>query len=104
MKFSRIDEKPSFYDKIRNDGSRIYNLNYANQPITQIRKEFSELSLYSMSNYKFSNNLYREYGIFVDYLKLHNIKVILVFSPYHPEFYEKYITTNSDFLFTVNIS
>jgi hypothetical protein len=101
LKTEPIDELPGFYDKIRYDGSRIYNTKYQNLPLSNIRNGFDDVYGYSMTNYVFDNQSFNKYENFIEYLKLKGIKVILVFSPYHPELYYK-INTNKSFEFAQN--
>ena len=92
LKFSSImplDSKPGIYDKIRYDGSRIYNNKYQNLSKEEIRRGLDDLYSYSMLNFKFDNISYNLYKKFIQFLNSKGIKVILVFSPYNPELYQR---------------
>jgi hypothetical protein len=81
------DETPSFVDKIRKDGSRVYNLAYAKKSLEEVERGAQSYVSYSMSNYKHSNEVRYIFEKFVSELKAHNHKVVIVLSPYHPRLY-----------------
>lgn len=49
-----IDDNPSVRDKIRKDGSRVYNFGYAEKTRSEIEIEFDALLKYGMHPYEFS--------------------------------------------------
>lgn len=64
IKYSKIgstNETPGLYDKIRFDGSRIYNTNYANLKPNEIQNGFNKVITYSMLNWKYSHTAYTNY-------------------------------------------
>lgn len=88
QKFNAINDIPESRDKIRRDGSRVYNLAYANKNQKEISAEFNDLLNYAMTNYDYSKESQEIFGRFIDaYSKNHN--VVLVLSPYHPDLYER---------------
>jgi len=92
------DDAPSLADKIRKDGSRVYNLAYANKSREEVERGVLSYISYAMSNYKFSNEARRILEKFVGKLKAENRKVVLVLSPYHPSLYELMRLQNREFL------
>ncbi|MBU3601786.1 acyltransferase [Polynucleobacter sp. AM-25C3] len=88
QKFNAINDIPESRDKIRRDGSRVYNLAYANKNQKEISSEFNDLLNYAMTDYDYSKESQEIFGRFIDaYSKNHN--VVLVLSPYHPDLYER---------------
>lgn len=102
-KHINMDEKSGIYDKIRNDGSRIYNSTYSNLNLIEKRKGFQDIIKYSMQNFKFSKKNYDNFSKLIDYIKNKKIKIFLVLSPYHPELYAKIKSEKSQFLISESI-
>jgi peptidoglycan/LPS O-acetylase OafA/YrhL len=82
------DDSPSLVDKIRKDGSRVYNLAYANKSLEEIERSAPSFVSYGMSNYEYSNEVRLILEKFVSELKSQNRKVVFVLSPYHPTTYD----------------
>lgn len=82
------DDTPSLVDKIRKDGSRVYNLAYANKSLEEVERGAQSYISYAMSNYQYSNEVRHILEKFVSQLKAQNRKVVLVLSPYHPSLYD----------------
>lgn len=82
------DDLPGSRDKIRRDGSRVYNTTYANNSQEEITAGFSELLDYAMVNYSFSEENKVLFGKFIDHYSK-KYKVVLVLSPYHPNLYQR---------------
>jgi peptidoglycan/LPS O-acetylase OafA/YrhL len=82
------DDSPSFVDKIRKDGSRVYNLAYANKSLEEVERGSHSYVSYAMSNYQYSSEVRHILEKFVSHLKAQNRKVVLVLSPYHPSLYD----------------
>ncbi len=82
------DDTPSLADKIRKDGSRVYNLAYANKSLEEVERGALSFASYAMSNYRYSNEARDILEKFVSELKAQNRKVVLVLSPYHPSLYD----------------
>ena len=99
---TKIDEQPGILDKIRSDGSRIYNFKYYNRKYDSYKNEFQNNFNYSMNNYKFSKKYFNDYLLFIDYLKSKKVKVFLLLSPYHPLLYNTLIKNNSNYIFALN--
>jgi peptidoglycan/LPS O-acetylase OafA/YrhL len=87
-KIKADDDTPSLVDKIRKDGSRVYNLASANKPPKEIERGALDYVSYAMSNYQYSNEVRHILEKFVSQLKVQNRKVVLVLSPYHPILYD----------------
>jgi peptidoglycan/LPS O-acetylase OafA/YrhL len=82
------NDLPESRDKIRRDGSRVYNTTYANKTQKEISVGFDDLLNYAMTDYFFSKTSQELFGRFVDsYSQKYN--VVLVLSPYHPKLYER---------------
>jgi hypothetical protein len=78
-----LDENNQLKQIIRNDGSRIYS----KKDISD--KVIPQVINYSMEKYYFSDEKFKLYEKFIDYLSLrHKKEIILVLSPYHSESYE----------------
>jgi hypothetical protein len=106
IKYSKIgstDEVPGLYDKIRLDGSRIYNMTYANLEPNEMKKGFDKVISYSMTDWRYSHQLYKNFEKLVNYLNNKKIKVFLVLSPYHPALYKKIKNEKNMFLFAEKI-
>ena len=93
----KIDGVAESISKKANDGLHIYNKNYANQSLPEIRKNFPGNLTYSMNNYEFDYKSRDIYISLIKYLKEMNIEVILVLSPYHPELFKLMKTQNPKF-------
>lgn len=83
------DDTPSLTDKIRKDGSRVYNLAYANSTPEEVARDALSFISYAMSKYQYSNEAKDILEKFVDKLKAQNRNVVLVLSPYHPSLYDQ---------------
>ena len=82
------DDKPGTKDKIRRDGSRVYNTSRAKQSPAEIERGFDRYLNYAMGTYRFSENLKDDFEIFLDHhWKKHNI--VLILSPYHPKLFDR---------------
>ena len=102
-KIVSTDQNSGIYDKIRNDGSRIYNSTYSNLNLIEKRSGFQDILTYSMKNFNFSRNKWDNFSKLIDYIKNKKIKIFLVLSPYHPELYERIKSDNRQFLISENI-
>ena len=96
-KNNKIDGVAESISKKANDGLHIYNKNYANQNLSEIRKNFPSNLTYSMNNYEFDYKARDTYINLIKYLKEMNIEVILVLAPYHPELSKLMETQNPRF-------
>ena len=82
------NDAPDFRDKIRRDGSRVYNINYANKSENEIKAGFNTSLNYLMTDYAYSAELENLFTKFISSYKK-NHRIILVLSPYHPNVYER---------------
>jgi hypothetical protein len=82
------NDLPSFEDKILKDGSRVYNLSYANKSRKEVERRALSYASYAMSNYQYSIEVRYILEKFIAKIKAENRKVVLVLSPYHPILYE----------------
>lgn len=83
-----FNDLPEIRDKIRPDGSRVYNSEYTNKNEEHIRDGFKSILDYAMSNYQYSKDSEVMFGKFLDmYSKKYEF--VLVLSPYHPYLYEE---------------
>jgi peptidoglycan/LPS O-acetylase OafA/YrhL len=98
-----LDDLSESRDKIRKDGSRVYNTTYSNTNAKDIAAGFDGLLNYAMENYVYSKE---SEEIFSKFLNIYSkkYKVILVLSPYHPDLYLRmvnerpiYLQIESDF-------
>lgn len=87
-KIKAEDDTPSVTDKIRKDGSRVYNLSYANQSSSKVERGAQSYISYAMSNYSYSSEVRTILERFVSELKKQGKKVVFVLSPYHPKLFE----------------
>jgi peptidoglycan/LPS O-acetylase OafA/YrhL len=84
-----INNLPEIKDKIGHDGRHIYNIVYSNNNQQKIKDGFKDLENYSnLQKYSQSNVLLRMFNVFLSYTTKKS-KVVLVLSPYHPDFYRK---------------
>ena len=86
-KITAANDSPEFIDKIRRDGSRVYNLSYANQPNKQIEIGAVSFASYAMKPYENSISTEKIFEKFIREVNK-NYRVILVLSPYHPKLYK----------------
>lgn len=82
------DDRPAATDKIRKDGSRVYNLSYSNKSSDQVERGAQSYAPYAMTNYAYSSEVRSTLERFVAELKRQNKKVVFVLSPYHPKLFE----------------
>lgn len=82
------DDLPSLVDKIRKDGSRVYNLMYASKSREEVERGALSYVSYAMSNYQYSSEVRQILEKFIAKIKAGNRKVVLVLSPYHPSLYQ----------------
>ncbi|MGG5872025.1 acyltransferase family protein [Pseudomonas peli] len=87
-KIGAEDDLPSMTDKIRKDGSRVYNLAYANKSLGEVERGAVSFISYAMSSYGYSSEVRVILERFVAELKAQNRKVVFVLSPYHPTLFE----------------
>jgi peptidoglycan/LPS O-acetylase OafA/YrhL len=87
-KIGAVDDLPSIADKIRKDGSRVYNLAYANKSLDEVERGATSFISYGMSNYQYSNEIRAVLERFVAKIKTQNRRVVFVLSPYHPKLFE----------------
>jgi len=82
------DDTPALRDKIRSDGSHVYNTVFAAHSKQEIERSFEPLLNYSMSKYVFSNEKHDIFKKLV--LRCRDFgEVVLVLTPYHPKLYSK---------------
>ena len=101
VNYSKIkaeDDTPSVPDKIRKDGSRVYNLSYANKSSNEVERGAQSYISYAMSNYSYSSEVRTILERFVSELKRQDKKVVFVLSPYHPKLFELMRFEGSKFL------
>jgi len=82
------DDAPSVVDKIRKDGSRVYNLSYTNKSADEVERGALNYISYAMNDFIYSYEVEAILVRFVSELKRENRKVIFVLSPYHPKLFD----------------
>lgn len=82
------NDLPTIIDKIRNDGSRVYNLSYAHKSAVDIERSASGYISYSMNDYKESTEVREILMRLVQVIKHSNQNVAFILSPYHPTLYK----------------
>jgi len=87
-KFKAEDDTPSMTDKIRKDGSRVYNLSYANKSSNEVERGAQGYISYAMKNYSYSSDVSTILERFVSELTRQDKKVVFVLTPYHPKLFE----------------
>jgi peptidoglycan/LPS O-acetylase OafA/YrhL len=91
------DDHPSLLDKIRQDGSHVYNLSYANQSLSEVERGVSAFLSYAMSEYSDSQQAHDLFEKFIlSISERHNVVIVLV--PYHPKLYELMKNKDEKFL------
>ena len=86
-KIYAADDVPDIRDKIRRDGSRVYNTVYSSKSRIEVEQGFGDLLNYAMENYKFSQIAKENFeSSIIHYRKKYNIALVL--SPYHPKLYD----------------
>lgn len=82
------DLAPSYRDKLRPDGSRVYNLAYTNQSAELSKKSVNETLGYGgMRNFSKSADRTSDFLVFLKELNS-RYELILVLSPFHPNVYD----------------
>jgi peptidoglycan/LPS O-acetylase OafA/YrhL len=82
------NDVPEVRDKIRRDGTRVYNTSYATKTEGEMEREFDDLLNYSMASYIPSKESKSNFESLVEsYSK--RCRVVLVLSPYHPKMFER---------------
>lgn len=82
------DDTPSVSDKIRKDGSRVYNLSYANKSPSEVAREAQGYISYAMEDFAYSSEVSNIFERFIIKIEKQNRDVFLVLSPYHPKLFE----------------
>lgn len=85
-----LNEKNELKDKIRKDGSRIYNKYYINKSFEEFNKNSNNIINYKMNEYKFSETSEKQFKNFINQLSK-DFNIILILSPYHPSLYNRMI-------------
>jgi hypothetical protein len=85
-----LNEKNELKDKLRKDGSRIYNINYVNKSFEEINKNYNNIINYKMKGYKHSEISEKHFKNFINELSK-DANIILILSPYHPSMYNRMI-------------
>lgn len=88
QKLISSNDTPESRDKIRRDGSRVFNTTYANKSQKEITDEFSSWLNYAMVNFEYSREYQDIFGSFIDLISKKH-KVILILPPYHPDLFEQ---------------
>lgn len=98
--FSKIsveDDIPGDVDKIRRDGSRVYNLSYANKSNDEIESNAISFASYAMSPYEWSSSAKDIFEkLILQIKKEHNVALVL--SPYHPKLYKFMVSQDKKFI------
>jgi len=88
QKFDVSNDIPENRDKIRRDGSRVYNTTYTSKTQKEIDNGLDDLLNYAMATYDYSKKSEAIFESFVNhYSRIY--KVVLILSPYHPKLYER---------------
>lgn len=82
-----VNDSPELRAKIRSDGSRVYDITYANKSPAEILRGIETLLNYSMRKYQYDEKLKNVFRRFVEFYK-DKVEIVLVLSPYHPHLYE----------------
>ena len=86
-KYDASNDIPETGDKIRRDGSRVYNITYSSKTELEKEQDFPDLLNYSMNPYSFSEISRKYFEMFIKHYAK-NYKVVLILSPYHPKLYD----------------
>nr|WP_272867689.1 acyltransferase [Crenothrix polyspora] len=88
QKFDASNDTPENRDKIRRDGSRVYNTTYASKTKNEIDSGLDDLLNYAMATYDYSK---KSEAVFEDFINHYSrlYKVVLILPPYHPKLYER---------------
>lgn len=87
-KLNAGNDFPEIKNKIRRDGSLVYNTTYARKTQIEIERGFNELLNYAMNPYAFSEEAKFDFERFIKrYRGKYN--VVLVLAPYHPKLFER---------------
>lgn len=92
------DDVPSVFDKIRRDGSRVYNLSYANKTSDDVARNAKSDFFYGMSNFRYADDVRITLERLVLTVARSDRQVVLILSPYHPALYERMTYGDRQFL------
>jgi peptidoglycan/LPS O-acetylase OafA/YrhL len=81
------DDSPSVRDKIRRDGSLVYNLFRSGKSPSEVERNAISSVSYAMSSYVYSKDAQYVLEKFISASSKHH-KVVLVLAPYHPKLFE----------------
>jgi hypothetical protein len=81
------DDRSALIDKIRKDGSRVYNVQYANESSATVEREASGAPGYAMKNYEYSESARDQLESLLKKLRVKS-SICLILSPYHPTAFE----------------
>lgn len=96
-KIFATDDQPSLMDKIREDGSRVYNTGYSNRSVQAVELEALEVLGYGMNNFEYSEDARFYFERLVRNLKTKS-EVVLILSPYHPKTFNAMEKNRPEFL------
>ena len=85
-KIGTSNDNPELIDKIRKDGSRVYNIEFANTSSSTIELEALDVLNYAMLNYNYSESSRSQFESLLRNLKS-DYRVSLILPPYHPRAY-----------------
>jgi len=89
-KFIALNGENELKDKIRKDGSRIYNINYVNKSFEEINKDSNNIINYKMKGYKHSEISEKQFKNFISE-RSKDSNIILILTPYHPSMYNRMV-------------
>ncbi len=84
------DANPGFKQKIKPDGTIVYNLAYHGKTSEEVRRGLAALSTYSLEYFKYSTPRQAEFEAMLSFYKQHT-RVVLALVPYHPGLYEIFV-------------
>ena len=95
---SEVDnDLPGLLDKIRRDGSRVYNQSFASRSRDEVERKAESFATYAMTPYEFSSDSKVRFEQFVAKTSS-SYKVVLVLVPYHPKLYERMVSQDRKFI------
>lgn len=86
-----LSGKNELKDKIRKDGSRIYNIYFISKSFEEFNKNYKNTINYKMKEYKHSEIYEKQFENFIS-KSSKNSNIILILSPYHPFIYDRMIS------------
>lgn len=97
FKIASNNDSPESIDKIRRDGSHVYNFKYANRTFNEVESGANDYAKYAMMPYENSTVTKDIFEKLILQIKSER-NVVLVLPPYHPKLYKFMVQEDKNFI------